>query len=348
MIDFLSYVNCHILCLCSTHHTFNRVNIIPHTLCLHLSLSPCPTPRYGDYYPVHAAGYVVGAVCAVSGLLLVAMPIAIVASNFSIFYDNMSSRDQSLRRQAMLGQMIGIAMAAQGATGRGTDKAGSGAPEVGSDKTGKRRHTSGGRKEQIGKTTNLSAVIEKPVSRSHKSLRENGHIKTSMKETSPRRNTSDNSDSRRERQAQRLSGAARPDRSSQRGRAGRDDINLADDVKFHRSRNIDEDFSSVKLGDSTPITVGYVGVRTDGVAKDESEHSDSNAAPITVGYVGVRADGVRKDQSEPTSSSTVTEQHSPNTPGKPDSGRQSDVSERNTRRHRPRSGNSDSQLSQVG
>ncbi|XP_012936660.1 potassium voltage-gated channel subfamily A member 5 [Aplysia californica] len=64
------------------------------------------TVGYGDYYPTTPAGYVVGTICALTGLLLVAMPIAIIASNFSDFYDNMTSRDQYMRRQALAKKVL--------------------------------------------------------------------------------------------------------------------------------------------------------------------------------------------------------------------------------------------------
>ncbi|RUS84940.1 hypothetical protein EGW08_007302, partial [Elysia chlorotica] len=63
------------------------------------------TVGYGDYVPEHAAGYLIGSMCAIAGLLLVAMPIAIVASNFSSFHDNMTSRDQSIRRGLLMAKI---------------------------------------------------------------------------------------------------------------------------------------------------------------------------------------------------------------------------------------------------
>jgi ABC-type phosphate transport system permease subunit len=53
---------------------------------------------YGDFVPKSALGCLVGSVCSVSGLLLLAMPIAIIATNFSSYYNNTSSYEQRIRR----------------------------------------------------------------------------------------------------------------------------------------------------------------------------------------------------------------------------------------------------------
>lgn len=57
------------------------------------------TVGYGDYYPASFLGYVVGVCCAVSGILFLSMPVAIVASNFTSYNHNMAPRDQRHRRR---------------------------------------------------------------------------------------------------------------------------------------------------------------------------------------------------------------------------------------------------------
>ncbi|CAL1536776.1 unnamed protein product, partial [Lymnaea stagnalis] len=57
---------------------------------------------YGDFFPVHPAGYAVGVACAISGILLFAMPIAIVSANFSNHYDNITSQAQGVRRKNLM------------------------------------------------------------------------------------------------------------------------------------------------------------------------------------------------------------------------------------------------------
>ncbi|XP_071107814.1 potassium voltage-gated channel protein Shaw-like [Haliotis cracherodii] len=59
------------------------------------------TVGYGDYYPKSWTGYIVGIMCALSGILLLALPIAIIASNFNTFYSNLSSAEQRLRRKRL-------------------------------------------------------------------------------------------------------------------------------------------------------------------------------------------------------------------------------------------------------
>ncbi|CAC5397776.1 unnamed protein product [Mytilus coruscus] len=47
------------------------------------------TVGYGDVYPKSTPGKIVGCICAVCGLLILAMPIAIIATNFNIYYQKM-------------------------------------------------------------------------------------------------------------------------------------------------------------------------------------------------------------------------------------------------------------------
>ena len=45
------------------------------------------TVGYGDSVPKSALGYVVGTLCAFAGIIILALPIAVVATNFNDFYD---------------------------------------------------------------------------------------------------------------------------------------------------------------------------------------------------------------------------------------------------------------------
>lgn len=47
------------------------------------------TVGYGDHYPKSVLGKCVGACCAVCGVIIIAMPIAIIATNFNTFYSRM-------------------------------------------------------------------------------------------------------------------------------------------------------------------------------------------------------------------------------------------------------------------
>lgn len=44
------------------------------------------TVGYGDYFPETWAGYIVGSVCALTGIILIGMPVPIIASNFHAYY----------------------------------------------------------------------------------------------------------------------------------------------------------------------------------------------------------------------------------------------------------------------
>ena len=50
------------------------------------------TVGYGDVHPVTPYGYVVGAACAVSGVLLIALTIPVISNNFTLFYTHVRSR----------------------------------------------------------------------------------------------------------------------------------------------------------------------------------------------------------------------------------------------------------------
>lgn len=64
------------------------------------------TVGYGDFYPVSAAGYIIGTLCALSGLLLLSMPIAIIANNFNIFSQGIGAREQRSQRQELLKKVM--------------------------------------------------------------------------------------------------------------------------------------------------------------------------------------------------------------------------------------------------
>ncbi|KAH3695946.1 potassium voltage-gated channel subfamily C member 3-like [Dreissena polymorpha] len=50
------------------------------------------TLGYGDFYPTTPIGYVVGTMCAVSGVLLVALTFPVISNNFTLFYTHVRSR----------------------------------------------------------------------------------------------------------------------------------------------------------------------------------------------------------------------------------------------------------------
>ena len=56
------------------------------------------TVGYGDYYPTNLYGYAVAAVVMMLGLILTALPIAIIGANFSMYYDYNTKRERQIKR----------------------------------------------------------------------------------------------------------------------------------------------------------------------------------------------------------------------------------------------------------
>lgn len=63
------------------------------------------TVGYGDFVPKTPAGMFIASMAALCGVLIIAMPVAIIAGNFSSFYDNITASDQSKRRRSFLEEL---------------------------------------------------------------------------------------------------------------------------------------------------------------------------------------------------------------------------------------------------
>ena len=63
------------------------------------------TVGYGDMTPVTDLGFVVGAVCAVSGTILFALTIPVLSNNFAVLYSHARSRERGAQKQNIFAQL---------------------------------------------------------------------------------------------------------------------------------------------------------------------------------------------------------------------------------------------------
>ena len=63
------------------------------------------TVGYGDMVPVTDLGFVVGAVCAISGTVLFALTIPVLSNNFAVLYSHAKSRERAAHGQSLLSQL---------------------------------------------------------------------------------------------------------------------------------------------------------------------------------------------------------------------------------------------------
>lgn len=56
------------------------------------------TVGYGDYYPVSLPGYIYTSFIMIQGLMITALPVAIIGGNYAILYDHNQKREKRKKR----------------------------------------------------------------------------------------------------------------------------------------------------------------------------------------------------------------------------------------------------------
>ena len=62
------------------------------------SIITMTTVGYGDKVPRSLPGYLVGGMCAVTGLIIIGLPVPVIASNFGIYYGHLRQRQRMKKR----------------------------------------------------------------------------------------------------------------------------------------------------------------------------------------------------------------------------------------------------------
>ena len=87
----------------------NQFVSIPHSFWF--AIITMTTVGYGDYVPRTNLGKVIGAICALTGVLTIALPVPIIVSNFTYFYQRQmedNERQYQARQRALAGSLVQI------------------------------------------------------------------------------------------------------------------------------------------------------------------------------------------------------------------------------------------------